>query len=179
MKALAKTLGAGLLLFLAIAMAQERSVFLFAPGPRTGGAPADGPREPAPAEALETVLGFLKLSSHFYGSGGDPRVAERLPASEAVIDELARDVEFLWRRRRLQQQELMGVEVESADRAGDAGAEVAIREYWSIRTLDARDRRPVGEPRSAEIFCRYRLVRDGAAWRVVAWEHAASPGGGG
>lgn len=179
MKALAKILAAGLLLFVTAAALQHRSPLSAALGTRSGAALVEGAREPAPQEALETVLAFLKLSGSFYGSGGDPRVAERLPASEAVIDELARDVEFLWRQRRLQQQELAGVEVDSADRLGEAGAEVAIREYWTIRTVDARDRRPLGEPRSAVVFCRYRLARDGTAWKIVAWVHGADPIGGG
>ncbi|KKK98648.1 hypothetical protein LCGC14_2640660, partial [marine sediment metagenome] len=38
--------------------------------------------------AADTVYEMLTLMEHFYGSGGDRRFAERMPASATVVDEM-------------------------------------------------------------------------------------------
>jgi hypothetical protein len=114
--------------------------------------------------ATAAVQSFLTLSAHLRGSGGDPRFAERLPASEAVVGELMDEIAYLRHAGRLDEPRLVRSEIREVKPEADGLAAVRTKEYWITR-----DVREGGEVRSDVVLARYTLARDGAAWRVVDW----------
>jgi hypothetical protein len=163
-------------LFMVLAVGQEWRLFASA---WLGGDGASEPSAPlTEAEgraAADTVARTLALMRHFYLSGGDPRFAERMPASPGLIDELRADVDYLARNHRLQDPELQRLVVLSVDPAGPGGSasrdrlELRTREWWTFRTLWAADGSEAEPPRERVVDGLYYLVRTGAGWRVEGW----------
>lgn len=176
MKRLLQILGVAFLLFMAVAVADEWAFFSSA----WFGAPSEERQELSEDDrraAADTVATMLSLMRHFYLSGGDPRFAERLPASAGLIDELRSDVDYLARNHRVQEPELERLVVLSVEAVGDGAdldrVEVKTRERWRFRVLWASDRSQAEPPRERTVDGRYYLVRTNAGWRVEGWEPIA------
>src|SRR5512146_1365341 len=111
MRQLATIVSLGTVVFMAVAMAQEWQVF----SPWLGlGEKAPEQRSASPAlerEAGETVRAFLDRMSEFYRSGGEGSAAAAIPASPAVVEDLARDVEFLGRQGKREELRLLQLEI--------------------------------------------------------------------
>jgi hypothetical protein len=116
---------------------------------------------------VETVKLFLRLSAHLQGSGGDPRFAERIPASSEVIEELLANVRFSNRVGRIEESRLQRVDVGEVAPIGTDRVEVATREYWVTRIISAAG--SVMETRSDVVTARYVVQRAASGWRVVEW----------
>jgi hypothetical protein len=169
MKALVKILLAGFVAFMVLAVGQEWDFFSSAWfGNGDSGAAAVSELDQQAAE--EAVLSSLTVMRHFYASGGDDRFAERMPASEVFIREMAEDVEYLMANRRLQDPELkhletLGIRALSADQV-----EIRTKEIWLVRTLWIDGS---GEADPAEwqvLHARYLVGRTPVGWMVQAWE---------
>ncbi|MHB0972199.1 MAG: hypothetical protein ACYC7A_08960 [Thermoanaerobaculia bacterium] len=119
--------------------------------------------------AARTVYTFAQLSSHFYGSGGDRRFAERFPATPSVIDEIQRDASYVAHNGRIEEPALMRLEVTSVQALAADRVEVHTKEYWTTRYVFTATGRQESL-RSDIIKIRYRVARDGAAWRIVSWD---------
>lgn len=179
MKRLAQILGVAFLLFMVLAVAQEWSFF----GPAWFGA-GFGPAEQAPSTlpeadrraAADTVANLLSLMGHFYSSGGDPRFAERMPASPGLLDELRSDVDYLARNHRIQDPELERLVVLSVEPMGPGGdgaaerVEVKTLEHWRFHVLWAKDGTPAEADRERTVRGTYLLVHTGTGWRVEGWQ---------
>jgi len=167
-KTLAKILLAGFAVFMVFSVAQEWEFFSSA----WFGTEDERPRLPdaereAAADAVRTTLNLMR---HFYASGGDTRFAERIPAAEGVIAELVADVNYLARNHRVQDPELLRLELTSVEELSADRVEIVTRETWRIRTLLTVGGREADPPRSQTIEGKYFVVRSGTGWRVEGWE---------
>lgn len=158
-------------LFIVLGMLQEYDTFArswFDPAPKFVASDAER------RGAAEAVQVFRTMTAHWYGTGGDRRFEERLPASAALLDELRRDIEYVRRNGRIEVPRLMRIEFLASDVTSDKTAEVRTRELWVTEfqwlaggTSDA--------PRSDVIFGRYGLQKDGSRWLIVAWDPVDPP----
>lgn len=158
-------------IFIAMSMIEERETFAtnwFSAAEKFRAPEADQ------RAAAEAVHQFRTLAAHWYGTGGDRRFAERLPATPPVIDELRSDIEYVRQNGRIETPRLMRLDVTSVEVRSEAAAEVKTREMWVTEfhwiaggTSDAT--------RSDVLFVRYRLLRDGARWLVSAWDPTDAP----
>lgn len=186
MKRLLQILAVAFVAFMALAVGQEWRFFTSA----WFGAGEQAPRTLAEADrraAADTVASLLSLMGHFYGSGGDPRFAERMPASTGLIDELKSDVDYVARNHRIEEPELQRLVVLSVEPSGPSGAlgsgaridraEVRTLERWRFRMRWAADGTPAEAERERTVHGRYYLVRSGAGWRVEGWQPIADEEG--
>lgn len=183
MRRLLQILAVAFLLFMVVAVADEWRFFSSA----WFGAPAEGRRtlwEEDRRAAADTVATFLSLMRHFYVSGGDPRFAERMPASDGLIEELRSDVDYLARNHRVQEPDLERLVVLSVEALGEGGGgarggdgldrvEVKTREEWRFRVLWAKDGSPAEPARERTVDGLYYLARTSAGWRVEGWRPIA------
>ena len=168
MKDLLKILLSGLLVFMVLAITQEREIFF--PG---GGKPAadalDGEQEKA---AVTAVRQTLALFAHFYASGGDERFADRMPASGAVREEMTADIRYLRANHRRQEPTLQRFEVRSVKRLREGTVEVRTREFWIHRFFWVGKPAESEPPRSQIIYGNYLVAQQAQSWRVEGWEFA-------
>ena len=168
MRGFLKIVVAGTLLFLGVAIVQEWDYFSNAwfgdPPPPSSLSEADR------KEAADTVYELLRLTEHYYGTAGDSRFADRMPASEAVLDAMQADVDYLARNHRVQVPSLTRLELSAVDELGPNAVEVRTRELWSVRMLWSLGGEEAETPRVQVVHARYRLSYNGRAWRVEAWE---------
>jgi hypothetical protein len=163
--------GGALLLFIALAMLEERQTFA-----RNWFASAQAYRatEAEQRAATRAVHEFRTLAAHWYGTNGDRRFADRLPATAPVIDEVRADIEYVRRNGRIETPHLMRLEILAADVTSESAAEVRTREFWVTEF-----HWPAGgasdPPRSDIVFAKYRLMRDGGHWIVSAWDPIDPP----
>lgn len=174
MKSFLAILGGGLVLFIVAAMAQEWEVFASAwfREPAAATRPAETPEV---REATGTVRRFLSLLSHLHGTGGDPRFAERLPATETIVGEVMADIEFARHRGQREEPELVRLEVARAAPAGEGRVEVHTKEYWVVRAYRLEGEEAVGPAASQILHGKYLVRLDGTVWRVAAWDIEAPP----
>lgn len=154
--------------FLVGAMIQEWDVFA---QPWFGGAASSAT---VPDKDLETgartVREYLTLSSHLYGTGGDRRFAERIPAAENIVDEILHEIEYLKMHGIIEEPSLQRVEPLDFVPHGPGGLEIHTKEYWIVRR-HAVGHKDLLDNRSYVVFNVYRLSRSGPdAWRIVGWE---------
>lgn len=164
----------GTLAFIAVAVVQERQVFLSALG--LAAEPADVMEDADEQRLVDTVRSFLSVMSHCYASGGDPRFLERLPAAPEVAAEIRRELVYLEHNRRRQAPVLMRLEVVAVEPRGEGRAIVRTREYWVVRTELLGGGGEAEPARSMIVGAEYRLVRSGTTWQVIGWE-PEEPGG--
>lgn len=171
MKQFAKVVGGALVLFIALAMLQEHDTFS-----TNWFKPAEGFQAPATERraAAEAVHAFRMMSAHWYGSGGDRRFEERLPASQPLIEELRSDIRYLEQNGRIETPRLMRIEFLSSDVTSENSAEVKTREFW-VTEFHWRAGGVSDESRSDVLFARYRLQKDGSRWLVAAWDPQSPP----
>lgn len=175
MKQLVIILVAGVVAFMAVAIVQERELFLNALAGRPT-RPSTKVSDEHLKSAAAALQRFHSVSRHLYASGGDPRFAERLLAEPPVVDELLQDIAYLRRFGRTQSAELMGLEVLESSPAGPGNRiELKTREYWIIHLLRLADRQPEEPPRSQVQYVTYRLKLDGTTWRLHGWELGDPP----
>lgn len=160
----------GFLVFMAIAIPEEWDYFSaawFGSGerPETG---SDADR----AAAVDAVGSMLTLMGHLYGSGGDPRFAERMPASDTVIGEFVDDIGYLRRNHRTQEPVLQNLEIVSVEPLGPDRVEVATREYWIHRVRWINSMEESEPARSQVVAARYLVARSGRKWIVQGWQPA-------
>lgn len=179
MKPLLKIVGGSFAVFLALAMVEEREAFapLFAWLSDDASAPAPAVlAEQDRRAAVDAVRELLSLWGHLEESGGDPRFVERLPASAEVVDEMLAEVAYLRHNYRRQEQNLIRLEVLSADASDPRHLSLLTREFWVVRTYSSvHPRQELGPVRSTVVHVRYLLEKDGARWRVVHWLHVPAP----
>lgn len=173
MRGLAKVLLGAFAVFLLLAMSQEWATFSTAWFGGQAEAPALAPEQrDAATRALEQ---FVRVANHYYASGGDPRFAERLPASEGVVAEIAADVDYLRKNRRLQDPQLARLEIVSAEALDGGRVELRTREWWYVRTISLVDRRDADAPYAFRWSGRYLLAPGPQGWRVEGWEAVEEP----
>lgn len=126
--------------------------------------------------AVDAVFVYLKMTSHLYGSQGDPRFAERIAAAPPVTQETLADVAYLRRNGRVQDPVLLRMEALAVDPLGQ-GALVKTKEFWITRTFGVGSDEELGPARSEIVFAKYRLEPDGPGWRVMAWDFYEPPPG--
>jgi hypothetical protein len=162
------------LLFVVLAMIEERETFT-----RNWFEPPEAFRAAATERraAAETVHAFRTLAAHWYGTGGDARFGERLPAAPQVLDELRADIAYVRANGRLETPRLMRIEFLASDVTSENEAEVRTREYW-VTEFHWSGGGVSDHTRSDVLFARYRLGKDGARWVVTAWDPVDAPGGG-
>lgn len=123
-----------------------------------------------------TVETFLRMGAHLHASSGDARFADRLEAPPEVVEELLADIGFVRHGGRIEEPQLVRVEVRDARAAGPSGAEVRTREYWVTRSRSLVRAEPVRSEASV-VEARYALERASSGWRVVDWALDLGPGG--
>jgi hypothetical protein len=170
---LLKILLGGFLVFMLLAIAQEWEFFSTA---WFGSEPeAVVLSEEAQAGAVAAVEQTLQLMGHFYGTGGDPRFAERIPASEAVLAEMAEDIDYLRRNHRRQEPSLQGLEILSVRALDEMRAEVRTKEFWIHRVYWITDGGEAEPPHSQVLWGTYLVAHRGQKWRVEGWEVSEPP----
>ena len=179
MKALLKILGAGFLVFMVLAIADEWAFF---------SAAWFGDDEKAAAElseaeqkaAADTLHLTLNLMRHLYLSGGDPRFSDRMPASDGLKEEMLADIVYLGRRHLVQDPELLRLDVMSVETPAEDRLELTTRELWRFRVMRADGTGEVEPPSTRTVEAGYLLVRGGSGWRVESWrlEEREAPAGG-
>lgn len=167
MRAFLKILLWGFAAFMVASVAQEWDFFSSAWF--GGGTPEPQLSAQEKRGASEAVYLYLKMTSHLYGSGGDPRFAERTNAAPDLVQETLTEVEYLRRNRRVQDPVLMKLVVLDAQPLGES-VEVRTREFWVTRTYWIETERESDPPLSEIVFAKYRLERDGEGFRVMAWD---------
>jgi hypothetical protein len=163
----AVVLAAGLLL-LAVAAVQARRE----------AARAEVPTKEEERQAIETVHSMVTLAAHLRGSGGDPRFAERIPASPPVLEALQRELEFARHLGVVEDPELRKFEVGRVRRVRPRVVEVDTREYWVTRQVSAAVRPPEAAPpafRTDIVLTRWSVARQAGGWVVVDWQLAPPP----
>jgi len=172
-KGLLAILAAGLVAFMAIAMAQEWETFASAWfGDGAAASRLDEPERKAAADAVHLVLNLL---GHLYASDGDPRFADRIPAAQGIVDEALADIDYLKRNHRRQEPELLRMEVTGVEELGPERVEISTVEYWVVRTVWITGEGPSDPPRAQVVRARYLVVRGGQGWRVEGWEIDTRP----
>ena len=168
MKGLLKIVLGGFLVFMALAIVQEWEFFSSSWFGRTESPPETSLQDRDTAEA--TLREMLALMRHLYSSGGDPRFAERMPASDGLREEILADIEYLARNHRRQDPALMRLEVLDSESLGPGRLELRTREFWQVRFLSVVGGEPTDEPRWQIVAGRYLVVRTGRGWQVESWE---------
>jgi len=167
-KGLLKILLAGFAVFMVFSVAQQWEFF------SSAWFASEKQRERLPDEereaAADAVRMTLNLTRHLYASGGDTRFAERIPAGGGIIDEIVADVDYLARNHRVQDPELLQLELLSVVELSLDRVEIATREDWRVRTLLGVGGREADPPTSQTIEGKYLVVRGGKGWRVEGWE---------
>jgi len=167
-RSLLKILGGGTLAFMALAMAQEWTVFDQAWFGSARSA-ADLP-EPERKAASDTVYAMLKVMEHLYSSGGDSRFAARMPASDAVLEEIQADLDYLSLNQRRQDISLDRLDVVEIHPVDAERVELRTREIWSVRVDPIRGSEAAEPAAQRLVHATYRLSRDARGWRVQSWE---------
>jgi hypothetical protein len=173
-KTFLKILGVGLAAFMTLAIAQEWQYFSATWFGRS--APAEAVSDEDLDAAAGTVREVLVMMEHLYGTGGDPRFAERMPVSRTVMDRMLADVEYLRRNHRRQEPRLQKLEISAAESLGPGRVEIRTREYWIHRIFwlvgDGAEAEP---PHSQVITAKYLLSKGPQGWRVDAWSFDDDP----
>jgi hypothetical protein len=172
-KQLLKIVGIGLAVFILMAIAEEWDFFYgawFGPDDEAL-VLADEDRE----AAGEAVYLMLTIMRHLYSSGGDTRFAERMPASDGIIEEIMSDIEYLSRNHRRQDPELKRMEIESVEPLAPDRVEVRTRELWSFRFSWIGRGGDSDPPRIEVIHSLYLVVRTQSGWRVEGWRFVDPP----
>lgn len=175
MKSLAIILLASFVGFLLTAVVEEHEAFvpLLGLAPDAAAVPAMPEEDRAAVE--DAVRGFLSLLVHLYRNGGDPRFAERIHASESVVQEILDDIAYLQHNQRRQDLQLMHLEVLEAESLREDRATLLAKEYWVVRTFWSHHQGSSDAVRSVVARVRYYLEREGRTWSVNAWEYDAPP----
>ena len=171
MKRFLAIVAGSIVVFLAGAMIEEWEVFAqpwFTPPQEESPVSEDDQRA-----GVKTINLYLTLSSHLYGTGGDPRFAERIPASPDVIDETLREISYLRSHHFIEDPVLQRMDPIDVKGLGPGMLEIRTKEYWIIRRYFIGTTEVRGT-RSDVVFNVYRLSRTGSNdWQVVAWEPAS------
>jgi hypothetical protein len=123
------------------------------------------------AKAMADTLGlYQRLASHLYGSGGDPRFADRIPAAPHLVDEMLGDIEYVKRNHRVQRPELIRMEVLSSEPLRANAVEFRTREYWVTSFFWLTGEESGDPPVSQVLHMKYLITREGQAWQVAGWD---------
>ena len=171
LKVFLKIVLGALVFFMALAITQEWRVF-FAGQPHSARLPLD-PEQNRQVE--QTVREFVSLSRHLYQSAGDPRFAERLPASERVSSELLADLAYLKKNRRTQSWQLARLEVLDVERLSPDHSIVRSKEFWIVRTKRVSDGNDSDPVQSLIAHIEYELTRKNLKWQVSSWDLVDAP----
>lgn len=173
MSGLVKIVLAGFVAFMLLAMTQEWELFY-----TSWFVKAEAEEDSLDTEQQEATAAIrltLELMRHLYASGGDPRFAERIPASESVVDEMQQDIDYLAINHRRQEPGLLKFEVASIQSLGEDRIEVTTREFWQWK-IDWIDGSGEAEPARYEVVHgRYLVVRGAKGWAVAAWDFDLDP----
>lgn len=159
------------LLFIAGSMLEERDTFSgswFSKPVQDHGPKADR------RDAANAVYLFRSVSTHLYASGGDARFAERLPATQQVVEELRADIDYVRKNGRVETPKLVRIEFVTSDVTEATRAEVTTREFW-VTQHHWPNGAEADPPRSDIAYARYRLNKDGTRWIVNAWDPVDAP----
>lgn len=169
MRRLLQILGAGLLAFMGVAVAQRWEVFASA---LRGQGEVRAPSISAEQQeyAVVTVRQLLNMMQHAYRSDGDARFFEHMPAAPEVVDELRRELDFLRQAGRRQEARLVHFEVQALEPRSPEEVEVRTVERWHTRTLALEDDVETAPAVEQQHAFRYLVVLEGSRWRVRAWD---------
>ena len=168
MRPLLKLLGWGLVVFMGLAIAQEWEVFDEA---WFGAPPAAPPLPEAERRAAsDTAHQLLRLMEHAYGSEGDTRFMERMPASPRVLEELRADVDYLRQNRRRQELSLERLDVTGIEEQGPDRVEIETREMWRVGFARSGGDGSGLRGHARLVYGRYRLARGRRGWQVEGWD---------
>jgi hypothetical protein len=121
-------------------------------------------------EAKTAAETFMRLAAHLQGSGGDPRFAERIPASPAVVEELLAGVTFASHAGKVEEPRLVRAELGPIRRVDTDVVSLDAKEYWIVRVLGAGGK--TLETRADVVKVRYVLARGPSGWSVAGWDLA-------
>ena len=168
MRNLLKILLAGTLIFMVLAIGQEWEFFStsWLGNDEKTVEMTDEDRQ----EAVDSVYLMLNLMRHLYSSDGDPRFADRMPVSEAVLREMLDDVEYLVKNQRRQDPELMRLEIRSVEPVDERRVQVHTRELWIMRLSWLTGTGESEPPHSQVLYGKYLVMRGSQGWQVEAWD---------
>lgn len=170
MKQLLKIVGVGFAVFMILAVTQEWAFFYDSWFGRDE-APLELAEEDRKASG-DAVYLMLSIMRHLYSSGGDTRFAERMPASDGIIEEMMSDIDYLSANHRRQDPELKRFEIKAVQPLAPDRVEVRTRELWNFRFLWIGRPGESDPPRIEVIYSRYLVVRTQSGWRVEGWRFA-------
>jgi hypothetical protein len=174
MKQLLKISAGGLVLFLALAMVEEREYFISTWFISSESQEASA-RDTATLSvedrraAIKTLQSTLQLMRHLYQSGGDERFAERMPASPGFLAELMADIEYLGRNHRIQDPELIELELGELKALDEDRVEIRTREAWRVKVLWAVTMEESEPSQVHRTRTKYFLRRGSRGWTVEGW----------
>ena len=167
MKALFLILAGAAAVFMGLAMAQEWAVFR----PLFAGAARIQPGEAlCPEQAEKTLEYFNTVLQHVYRYGGDPRFVDRLPASDRVKEEVARDLEYLAGNGVVQIMTKREFEVLGRRSLPGGACEFRTRETWALHYETPQGRRFDDKEMTWVAVWRYVIRKSVGGWEVAVME---------
>lgn len=167
MKRFLQILTGGLVAFMVLAIGQEWRYFTTE---WFGNAPSESELLAEERDgAITAVRMTLELTRHLYASGGDPRFSERMPASDDLIQELMKDVDYLANNHRRQEQRLDELEIVDVTALDERRVEVRTRELWTTRAVWL-DGSAASDPVTQIVFAKYLVSEGTQGWQVGAWD---------
>ncbi len=80
------------------------------------------------------------------------------------------DIDYLARNHRVQDPELLRLDLLSVEPEGEQRVEIRTREHWRFRVLWAVGEGDAEPSRDQVLYARYLLVRASRGWQVEGWE---------
>jgi len=161
----------GIIVFNLVAIIEERDLFF---GAWLGYAPANEARMEwngdDSAAAEKSLREYLALLPHLYGTAGDIRFADRLPATDEVLGEIYADIRYLRSNHRRQDMRLVQLQILGKEPMGLGLIQILTKEYWVITTHISKQPQLQSPAHSNIVDSKYLLRREGSRWKVLAWD---------
>lgn len=167
MKQLIIILLAATLVFVVLAMIQEPETFvpLFLP---TDEPVAEDPV--LPPEIITTLSEFNSVLEHYYRFSGDERFLKRLPASDAIRNELRAEITYLVANGIMQTLVKTRGSILSEGQVAPGVWELLTEEEWRLQYHDGSGSPVNAEPIITTIRIRYVIRLTDQEWQVVIME---------
>lgn len=168
MKAFVAIVAAAVVVFMAGSMIEEREVFL---QPWFARSIAPAMAETEKKAAADALYLHFRIAQHLYATSGDPRFAERVPASAPLVDEMSREISYLRSHHVVEEPILQRLEITGIVPQGAGRVELTTREFWVVRAYMTQTRE-ILSTRSFVARNRYRMAKSENRWNVAAWDPA-------
>ena len=122
------------------------------------------------AGILSALKSYNRILSDFYASDGTPALIGDFPAATPLKHELFRDIGFLRQNKRVLVYDHASSAAVEIDLRTPYTADAIVYEEWNYLYQQIDSRQPLENPKGMGQGFRYRLLRRGGRWIVVAWD---------